>query len=206
MSRLSYNTNFEEVTTPILSAVNELMRSYNYSSRTNGYITDKNNAYFNGFSPSKKAFPKMIAVIVENDWKFQTNYGREFDSKTWQNSNLGGRLVFDETVKITLRIYHERFDLDSLKEFKPELEEFKNINPRVIEFKFEQQDSAKRKITKANVKTIITELASLLPKFFEEIEQATIKQAARRFNELYAADEETAMKCLSQEAKDMFIF
>lgn len=180
------------VETLMFSIRNDLMGDkYGYGSITNGFLGDKKQISFSGYRPKKKDFPRMIAITFENEWEFNKLYNQ---------------VIFDKTSTITVRIYHERFDLDKLKDFKPELKEFENIKPRSFKIEFKQTSPHLRKFTKKDIKEATKKLDELLPEFLEDVEVAIKKQAERRFDELLQTDEEVAMRYLPEHIKDVFIF
>jgi len=209
MAKLSYNTDFNEIFEPILFALREAIKDkYEWTSIMNGYETGTNNAYFNGFRPSKKAYPVMFKITVENDWMFVPWNGAAMKSTDDWDSNTvgGGRVVFDKTLRIILSMQLERLDINKLNGFQTEAEEFKSIKSIVIEHEFVQSDMNRRKITKASAKKITKDMLKQLPDFLGEIEKAIKIQAARRFDELHKADEEVAFRYMPDDVKEMFIF
>ena len=207
--KISYNSDFTELIDDLFMTIRKYIRAhFNQTSIMNGHTKGKNNEYYNGFRSSTKAYPIMFKLTIANNWIFSSWNGREIPSDgDWDNDSVGGgRVVFDETTIFRLEVQLDRLDVNGLNGFYPEADEYNSIKPVEIEFTFTQKDPDKRKFTKANTKVILGKIGKELESFLQTVEEATEKQAQRRFDELLKADEEVAMKYLPETVKDIFVF
>lgn len=209
MTKLAYNSDFMDLTEVLLNELARVIRDkFNWVYIMNGYVDGTNDTYYFGFRQNGKYYPTMFQLSIKNNWQFMSHRSFEVLSAEDYTTdvNYGGTVVFDKITEIIIEPQLHSLDVNNINGFGPEAEEYKAIKPVVITYDFTQKDEYKRKFTKADIKKITKLVLEELPNFLEEFEEATKKQAVRRFDELRIADEDLAMKYIPDDVKDIFVF
>jgi len=189
----------------ILFVIRDELRTLGFSNIMNGHVKDSNAAYYNGFRTSKADFPWLFNVIISNDWFLKSWDGKIFPSKVYSPDLPGGRLVFNEETKITLKMNLDRLDLNDLKGFKVQSDEFESMQEYSFVFKFHQKEETRRKFTGADLKKIGNSFRKEFNLFKEDMEKRTRKQVQRRYDEMMQVAPEIALRYASDEFKEVFL-
>jgi len=205
--RLEYNSDF----TDLIEELNKELRisirnDYNWVSIMNGYTTNKNNEYFNSYRKNGKSFPMMFRISIFNNWKFHSWSGDVFDAKDIAKAKGGGRVIFDDTIRITIAPELDRLDVNDFNGLHPEALEFESIKPIRLSYLLKQSTPERRNITAKDRSNIIGMIYDHLDLFLKEMEIAASKQISRRFQEFLSVDEEFALNHAPDDIKDIFIF
>jgi len=205
--KLEYNSDFTDMIEDLNNELSISIRNdYNWWPIINGYTSNKNNEYFNSYRKNGKSFPMMFRISILNNWRFHTWSGDVFDAKDLAKTKDGGRVIFDDTIHITIAPELDRLDVNDFKGLYPEALEFESIKPIKLSYLLKQSTPERRAITAKDRSNIIGMIHEHLASFLDDMESAASKQISRRFEEFLSVDEEFALNHAPDSIKDIFIF
>ena len=186
---LKYHHGFIDFINTITPEILPIMKKSNWVLYSNGYVKDTNDTYANWFRLDGDDFPIILTLRLHFPWSSD-------DSKESIN--------FKNEFNFKLLIDSERYAYLPL--FDVELLDFEDI--KSVKFTLDLNHKSKniKRFTKSEIKQIVKSLSKILIIMDTQIKNAIKKQVNRRFNEIIKLDEPVALKYVSQEMKDIFLF